>query len=157
MSDFEITPMGCSTLSGDSITGSPLIPSFIIIFAASAKSASFSIVIVFRIIISSIRTKDSSIKSGFDLEHLLTLVQKTNHTKILGLRQRSIARIWNNTQDSKIVDASYISLTDIMRNHNQVLLDYISNGYYNNYLDEDVNTKSQQNNHRLSYYGIATY
>jgi hypothetical protein len=44
-----------------------------------------------------------------------------------------------------------------MRNHNQVLLDYISNAYYNNYLDEDVNTKSQQNNHRLSYYGIATY
>jgi hypothetical protein len=102
MSYFEITPMGCSTLSGDSITGSPLIPSFIIIFTASAKSASFSIVIVFRITISSIRTKDSSIKSGFDLEHLLTLVQKTNHTKILGLRQRSIARIWNNTQDSKI-------------------------------------------------------
>jgi hypothetical protein len=44
-----------------------------------------------------------------------------------------------------------------MRNHNQVLLDYISNADYNNYLEEDVNTKSKQHNHRLSYYGIATY
>jgi hypothetical protein len=67
MSNFEITRMGCST------PGSPLIPCFIIIFAASAKSASFSIVIVFQVIISSIRTKNGSIKSGFDLKHLLTL------------------------------------------------------------------------------------
>jgi hypothetical protein len=73
MSDFEITTMGCSTLSGDSITDSPPFPCFIIIFAASAKSASFSIVIVFQVIISSIRTKNGSIKSGFDLKHLLTL------------------------------------------------------------------------------------
>jgi len=40
MSDFEITPIGCSNLPyKDSITGSPLIPCFTIILAASAKLA----------------------------------------------------------------------------------------------------------------------
>lgn len=33
-------------------------------------------------------------------------------------------------------DAKCTSLTDIMRNHNQVLLDYISRAYYNNYLEK---------------------
>jgi hypothetical protein len=68
MSDFEITPMGCSILSRAPITGSPPIPCFIIIFAASAKSASSPIVMIFPVIISSILTNEGLIKSGFDLE-----------------------------------------------------------------------------------------
>jgi hypothetical protein len=68
MSNFEIIPIGFSTLTDDSITGNPLIPCFTIIFAASAKSASFSIVIGFGAVISLILTSGGSIKSGFNLE-----------------------------------------------------------------------------------------
>jgi hypothetical protein len=58
--------------------------------------------------------------------HLLRLIQKINHKKSRSYGKVLAQRIWNNIQNNRIDRPKYKSSTDIMRNHNQVVLGYIS-------------------------------
>jgi predicted RNA-binding protein (virulence factor B family) len=60
------------------------------------------------------------------VEYLLKLIVKQNHEKSRNYGKFLPQRIRNNIQDNKIDRPECKRSTEIMRNHNQVVLGYIS-------------------------------